>query len=188
MEVRLSEWVKLVEGLKSSGINIVHISALRSLTGLSEASLNMALWRLQRTGLLHRVARGWICLGKCEVWEIVKAAFPSAYVSMEWALHYHEVIDRPSRVITITWLGKPRISKSRTYTFELHRISKRLYFGFDPGKMIAEPEKALLDMIYIRGSAPPELNLDLLEPGKLTSYATSFPKRVHKVLTSLGIR
>lgn len=185
--MRLVDWVKLFESLRSSGVKVVHISALRSLTGLSTASLNTALWRLQKAGLVVRVARGWVCLGGCEAWEVVKAAFPSAYISMEWALHYHEVIDRPSHVVTAVWLGKPRVVRSRAFTFELHRISRRLYFGFDPGRAVAEPEKALLDTIYIRGNVPRELNLDLLDPERLASYASRFPRRVHKALASLGI-
>jgi predicted transcriptional regulator of viral defense system len=178
--MRLSEWVKLVEELKEKGYKVIHVSALRSMTGLGDASLNVALWRLQRLGLVHRVARGWVCLGKCEVWEVVRTAFPSGYISMEWALHYHEIIDQPSQVVTVVWLGKPRKVKSHVYTFELHKISKKLYFGFDAGKMIAEPEKALLDTIYLRGYVPPELNLDLLDSEKLLSYAEKFPKRLRK--------
>lgn len=185
--MRLVEWVRLVESLRGSGVKVVHVSALRSLTGLSAASLNTALWRLQRAGLVTRVARGWVCLGRCEAWEVVKAAFPSAYISMEWALHYHEVLDRPYHVVTVVWLGKPRIVRSAAFTFELHRISRRLYFGFDPEKVIAEPEKALLDTIYIRGSAPPELNLDLLNPERVASYASKFPERVRRALASLGL-
>jgi predicted transcriptional regulator of viral defense system len=186
--VRLVEWVKLIESLRSSGIKVVHVSALRSLTGLSAASLNTALWRLQKAELVARVARGWVCLGACEAWEVVKAAFPSAYISMEWALHYHEVLDRPSHVVTVVWLGKPRVVRSKAFTFELHRISRRLYFGFDPEKAIAEPEKALLDTIYIRGRAPPELNLDLLDLEKLAKYASKYPERVRRALPSLTAR
>jgi len=183
--MRLSEWVKLVEELKEKGYKVVHVSALRSMTGLGDASLNVALWRLQRLGLVHRVARGWVCLGKCEVWEVVRTAFPSGYISMEWALHYHEIIDQPSQVVTVVWLGKPRKVKSRVYTFELHKISRKLYFGFDAGKMIAEPEKALLDTIYLRGYVPPELNLDLLDLEKLVRYAERFPRKTKISIKSL---
>jgi hypothetical protein len=107
---------------------------------------------------------------------------------MEWALHHHEVLDRPSHVVTVVWLGKPRVVRSSAFTFELHRISRRLYFGFDPEKAIAEPEKALLDTIYIRGRAPPELNLDLLDPRKLAKYASKYPERVRRALPSLTAR
>ena len=186
--MRLVEWVKLIESLRGSGVRVVHISALRSLTGLSAPSLNTALWRLQRAGLVTRVARGWVCLGACEAWEVVRAAFPSAYISMEWALHHHEVLDRPSHVVTVVWLGKPRVVRSSAFTFELHRISRRLYFGFDPDKVIAEPEKALLDTIYIRGRAPPELNLDLLDAERLSRYASKYPERVRRALASLTTR
>ena len=183
--MKLREWALLLESLKREGVALVHVSALRALTGLKEESLNVALWRLEREGLVRRVVRGWVCVSDCELWEIVKAAFPSAYVTLEWALHYHDVLDQAPPMVTLAWLGKPKIVRGRPYTFELHRICSKLYFGFDPQLRLAEPEKALLDTLHLRGYAPPDLNLDLLDKGKLRLYARQFPKRVRETLESV---
>lgn len=170
------EWIKLLDSFKRRGIKVLHRSALEAIYKGKETSLSVIINRLEKKGLIKRITKNWICIPPCEVWEIVKIVFPTAYISLEWALHYHEIIDQEIEVITLVWLDKTRIVKN-TYRFEIHKISKKLYFGFSD-KGIAEPEKALLDTIYIRKKAPPELNIELLNTKKLVNYASKFPKRV----------
>ena len=186
--MKLAEWVKLFDELKSKGVRVVHVSALKSISGLDTSSLSVTLWRLEKLGLISRVTKGWVCIGECSVSEIVKAVFPSAYISLEWALHYHDVLDQEVHVVTLVWLGKPKRIKGRKYVFELHKIKRELYFGFNVESMIAEPEKALLDTIYFRGRRPPELNLELLNRNKLLSYAEKYPPRVRKAVHDLAVR
>jgi len=88
-------------------------------------------------------------------------------------------------VVTLVWLGKTRRVRSHFADFEIHKISRNLYFGFDRSTMIAEPEKALLDTIYIRGKVPAEINIDLVDKGKLLRYAEKFPKRALKEINKM---
>jgi hypothetical protein len=71
-------------------------------------------------------------------------------------------------------------------SISFRRISKNLFWGFQEkrtryGKYnIAEPEKALLDWVYLRrqeGSTinTDELDLQRLDRGKLLQYAAKFP-------------
>jgi predicted transcriptional regulator of viral defense system len=182
--MKLAEWISALEQIKLDGVKIVHVSALESLSKQSAKSLSVSLWRLEKLGLISRITRGWVCIGDHEIWEVVKTVFPSAYLSLEWALHYYELIDQEVHVITLVWLGKPKTIKGRIYTFEFHKIKRNLYFGFDD-RMVAEPEKALLDTIYFRNITPHELNLELLNVDKLTSYAERYPQRVRKKVYEL---
>ena len=184
MRTSLFMWLGFLNDLRRRGIKIVHRSAFEAFYRGKEASLAVILNRLEKKGLITRVTRNWYIIAPCEVWEIVKAIFPSAYLSLEWALHYYDILDQEIRVITLVWLGKTKIIHSNKYIFELHRISPKLYFGFDE-RMIAEPEKALLDTIYIRGKVPPELNVELLDLDKLNNYARLFPKRVKEYVKEL---
>jgi len=186
LAVKLAEWVKFFREMEAKGIRVFHVSALKSVSSLDSKALSVALWRLERRGLIRRVARGWICFGDCSIPEIVKAVFPSAYLSLEWALHYHEVLDQEVRVVTLVWLGKTKVVQSREYLFELHKIKRELYFGFNVKDMIAEPEKALLDLVYFRGKIPPELNLEFIDFSKLAAYAERYPPKVRWLL-SLGL-
>lgn len=139
--MKLAEWVNALEKIRLRGIKVVHVSALKSLSKQDAKSLSVSLWRLEKLGLISRITRGWICIANHEIWEVVKIVFPSAYLSLEWALHYHELVDQEALIITLVWLGKPKTIKGEKYTFEFHRINRGLYFGFD-NKMIAEPSSA----------------------------------------------
>jgi len=180
--MRFREWIKVIEDFRSRGIRVIHTSSLEAVTNMKKKSLTVALTRLEKTGLISRVSRGWICIQPCEIWEIVRVVYPSSYISLEWALHYHEILDQEIHVITIVWLGKPKVVKNRYYIFEIHRIKPQLHFGYND-KMIAEPEKALLDTLYIRGELPSELNLESLNPNKLYTYAEKYPKTIQKYIS-----
>ena len=178
------EWLKILQNYKKRGITVIHRSALQAIYDGEKSSLRTILYRLEKNGLLQRIARNWYCIPPCEIFEIVKVVFPSSYISLEWALHYHDIIDQRTNTITLIWLKKPKIIKN-TYTFEIHKIKEELYFGFDKDKRIAEPEKAILDTIYLRKKLPSELNIELLDKNKIQKYSKHFPRRVHKTIEKL---
>lgn len=170
------DWIKIINEFKSKGIKIVHRSALESLYSGTKASLSVIINRLEKKGLIKRITKDWLCFPPCEVWEIVRIVFPTAYISLEWALHYHDIIDQEIKIITLVSLNKTRCVKN-SYVFEIHKISRKLHFGFDE-KRIAEPEKALLDTIYLRKKVAFDLNIELLNTNRLKKYMKKFPKRV----------
>jgi predicted transcriptional regulator of viral defense system len=119
----------------------------------------------------------------------------------------------PSYLSFVTVLGRGGILNQIPYslTFATTRKSKRitlggtdvvysqlkpeLYFGYDmkQGINIAEPEKALLDQLYLisLGKASldfEELNLIDLDKKKFLSYAAKFPGRIKKGLREIKKR
>jgi len=75
---------------------------------------------------------------------------------------------------------------------EFRQLRKNLFFGhgIKKGLDIAEPEKALLDALYLlkRGKlslALEELDLSGLSPRKLNSYGSRFPRYVRSALAGL---
>lgn len=181
--MRLIKWIEAFDNLKRRGITVLHISTLEAISGMDRRSLAVALTRLENTGLIRRVGRGWICIPPCNISEIVKIVYPSAYISLEWALHHHDILDQEVHIITLVWLGKPKQIRTKHYIYELHRIKPELHFGYN-NDMIAEPEKALLDTLYIRKNLPHELNIELLDPDKLLSYSKKYPKTIQKYIQS----
>ena len=179
--MRFREWIKVIEDFRSRGIRVIHTSSLEAVTNMKKKSLTVALTRLEKTGLIRRVSRGWICIQPCEIWEIVRVVYPSSYISLEWALHYHEILNQEIHIITMIWLGKPKVVKNRYYTFEIHRIKPQLHFGYDDN-MIAEPEKALLDTLYLRKKLSDELNLETINSQKLSNYAEKYPKTIRRYI------
>jgi len=76
------------------------------------------------------------------------------------------------------------------------KISSELYWGYEEKAtrynkyLIAEPEKALLDWIYLNrqeGLPTPldELQLQFLTPAKLRDYAQRFPRTVGETIKDL---
>jgi len=106
--MRLKNWLEVFEYFRSRNIKVIHISALESKIDLKGKSLSVALNRLEKANVIKRVAKGWICIAPCEIWEITKVVFPSSYISLEWALHYHDLLDQEVKVITLVWLGKTK--------------------------------------------------------------------------------
>jgi len=89
-------------------------------------------------------------------------------------------------VLTCVTTGRPGKFRAKSVSISFRRISKNLFWGFQEkrtryGKYnIAEPEKALLDWVYLRrqeGSTinTGELDLQRLDRGKLLQYAAKFP-------------
>lgn len=92
--------------------------------------------------------------------------------------------------------GYPKTFKSRSVTIVYRKIVKDLFWGFEERATryskyrIAEPEKALLDWIYLNrqeGLPTPvdELNLQFVNFQKLREYAEKFPGTVNEVIKQL---
>jgi len=154
------------------------------ITKMSRNSLKVALWRLEKIGLICRIGKKWVCIEKCSPEDIVKVAFQPGYISMEWALFKSNVIDQAPYSVTVVWLKPRRRARICGYKFEAHKISEKLFFGCDKN-MIAYPEKALLDLIYIRKRFGYTINVEYIDTNRLLEYAKRYPKWVLKSLNIL---
>jgi hypothetical protein len=155
---------------------------------------NVFLTRALQSGLITRLTRG-VYLntrlkGEPSLEEAACFVRTPSYISAEWALHLHGVIIQAPSVCTVltlsTAVGVSRNLAWRGVTIEYSHISDRLYFGFEPreGYNLALPEKALLDCIYFRNTAPfeDELELEELDSKRLCEMAKPFPVRVRKMV------
>jgi len=119
-----------------------------------------------------------------------------SYISLESALVERGIISQnPSLLLCVT-LERPQSFKTRSVSITYRRISPDLYWGFEEKNtrynkyLIAEPEKALLDWIYLtrqEGLPTPldELQLQFLSAPKLREYALRFPRTVNNVVKDL---
>jgi hypothetical protein len=79
---------------------------------------------------------------------MLSALYPPAYVSLESALHQQGFLpDVPFETTGVTPRAT-RIFQTPLGRFRFHRIQKKLFFGYDPVTLFAEPEKAFLDYFY----------------------------------------
>lgn len=119
--------------------------------------------------------------------EVAGLLYPPSYISSEYALFMHGVMDQAPYVVTCVTLNK-----TKTFDTDLGRISyfhikPELFFGYSvqDGIILAEPEKALLDLVYLarkRGLEPTldELNWEHVRSDRLRCLLGFYPKAVRR--------
>lgn len=162
------------------------------------ANANVFLTRAQAKGLVERITRGvyvnTLREARPAVEEVACFLRTPSYISCEWALNRHGVILQSPTVCTVltlqTAVGRSRNVVAGGVTIEFSRIAPRLFNGYESkdGYNLAEPEKALLDTVYLRKKVPfpDELDWDAIDKDKLAKQAELFPatvkKRIEKIL------
>ncbi len=110
--------------------------------------------------------------------QVANMLYGPSYVSLEWALSFYGMI--PERVHTVTsmTLGRNKEFRTPVGDFIYHRLSPDSYpvgivqkqsAGFVGGFLMASPEKALADWIYItcKGLNKDQLKVELIESKRL---------------------
>jgi DNA-binding Lrp family transcriptional regulator len=176
------DWAKLLTN-EARLTDILAADEIAEKYKLHVTSVWKALSRLEDRGLVSRVSKG-IYVNKLvrdnSPLDFVRALRTDSYVSLESAL-------------TCVTLGKPKEYKTSEFTITFRTISEQLFWGFVEKQTrystykIAEPEKALLDWIYLslQGGLTPELDeIDFkrLDKQRLVKYADKFPNTVRNIL------
>jgi len=131
------------------------------LSGKSISAATQALNLLEKEGFIFRAYRGvWVQAGKNNVspYMLVPYLFPRhrAYVSFVSALHLYGMIEQIPQVVTVASTVHTTTLRTKLGVFSAHRIAPSFFDGFDwyqgtGSFLIAEPEKALVDSLYLSG-------------------------------------
>jgi predicted transcriptional regulator of viral defense system len=178
---------------------LVRTEALARKHGLSERVVRNALRRYESRGLVERVSTK-IYINhfnqQFSPRDLVNVLRPRSYISLESALVERGIITQSPSVLICVTPGYPQSFRSKSVSIVYRKISSQLYWGFEEKAtlyntyLIAEPEKALLDWIYLNrqeGLPTPldELHLQFLKPAKLRDYALRFPRTVNESIKDL---
>ena len=121
---------------------------------------------------------------------------------MEYALSRYGILSQRVYTLTLVTPRLPYTYKTEKATYEYHQISKKLFWGYRKEGVIniAQPEKALLDLLYIRcvknremdfiavKSLLDDMDVSDLDNEKLHLYSEIFPPKTREFLTKLGLR
>jgi predicted transcriptional regulator of viral defense system len=148
---------------------------------LSRAVQKKLIYRLSGGYYVNSFLKGWPSVE--EVGCFLRA--PS-YISGEWALHKYGLLLQAPQTCTIITLhssvGESRSLDYQGITLEFSKIAPKLFFGFktDGYYNLATAEKALLDLLYLRGKIPfaDELELSEVDFEKLLDFSKKFPKTI----------
>lgn len=126
-----------------------------------------------------------------EVCLIANKLVEPSYLSLEYALRYYNLIPEMVYLITSISTRKTKLIKTPLGDFRYRVLKEDLFFGYriiEAGGVsykMAEPEKALLDFLYLRSDIKSEEDLEglrinqdvfqeIINPEKLEEYARSF--------------
>jgi predicted transcriptional regulator of viral defense system len=188
--MKFDEFIKIVEDLP-----IIEIKVLKMKT-MHLNILRVQISRWQKSGKLLQLKRGIYVLApryrKVEIYEPYVASLlknPS-YISLEKALEFHSLIPEAVSVYTSVTPKRPARFVSEVGVFDYKHIKPSLFWGYTSISVnkqtafMASSEKALLDLIYLKGM---KISLEYLEGlrlqnvekinlDKLFNYAKKFKK------------
>jgi len=145
--------LQIIETLHSKHISLITPKDYQRIFKIQNTNTAYkSLQRLRTCGLLDRIKDGLYLLKNSGLHDftIANAIICPSYVSLESALSRYGILSQfPFTVTSITFKKSREIQYIKTY--EYTRVSPFLYFGFqkESGYLIASPEKALIDMIYL---------------------------------------
>jgi len=178
---------------------IVRLEELARKYKRSEAVVRNALRRQENNGLVERVSTKLYINhlnSQFSPRDLVNLLRPKSYISLESALVEKGIINQSPSALTCVAPTHPQSYHSKSANIVYRKISPNLYWGFEEKNtrynkyLIAEPEKALLDWIYLsrqEGLPTPldEFQLQFLSVSKLRKYAEKFPRTVQQTLNDL---
>ncbi|RLC90270.1 MAG: hypothetical protein DRI37_01875 [Chloroflexi bacterium] len=154
-------------------------------------ALYVTLNRLVKYGVLVRLRRGvyQVALRSPDLACIANQLVYPSYLSFESALSRHGILSQVPYTLTFATTHRSQRMALGETEVEFRQLKRDLFFGYTLalGLYVAEPEKALLDQLYMvtRGLSNlilDELDLSSIDPQRLQAYAASFPATVQIVV------
>ncbi len=176
----------VVKQIYQSKLDLLTTKTLRDMLGsnVPQATFFSMLARLTRQNVLQKLERDKYILvgGRVHDFRIANFLYEPSYVSLEAALNFHGVLSQfPYEIASMT-TRKPVTKTVDEKTFRYARIKNLLFWGYEPiqGFLIAQPEKALLDLLYLMSKGLAIVHTDELDASKLDKtrfmlYAKKFP-------------
>jgi len=170
------------------------VADLEKILGLKRESLYVALHRLVRSGALNRLRRGvyHFSLRPEDLPRIANLLYQPSYVSFESAMARYGIVSQVPYTVTFATPRRTKRMRLGDTQVEFHQVREDLFFGYvlEQALYVAEPEKALLDQVYLkrRGKvslALEDLDLSGLNVERLREYARRFPAYVGASLQEL---
>lgn len=160
------------------------------LAGISDPNpIKVQMSRWTKTGKLIQLKRGIYIFSepyrKTKIFEPYLAAIlkrPS-YLSLEKALEYHHLIPEGVGVFTSVTTKRPEKLTTPLGTFDYRHIHSSLFWGYESfliqnqTAFMAHPEKALLDLIYLKHI---HLTMDYLKEMRLQNLETIDSQRLNE--------
>jgi predicted transcriptional regulator of viral defense system len=155
---KLVNWYLFERKLKEKGLILFSPLEIRRIFGVSKVAATFLIHRYTKKGFIRRLKRGIYALYDVSVPDIYLAnkLYEPSYVSLEFALSFHRVIPETVYEITSVSTKPTRQFSALGKVFSYHRIRGKVFTGYsvyrqgDVSGSIADPEKAFVDLTYLR--------------------------------------
>lgn len=190
---RISD-IELLQLLKSLNKSYFTVADLEKILKMERDVLYVTLNRLTKSGVLIRLKRG-VYQPEFQSLELEKTAnelyYPS-YLSFESALSRYGILSQIPYSLTFATTRTTKKQSLAGREVEYKQLKDELFFGYTlvTGIYVAEPEKAVLDQLYLmsKGRTVSDINewsLVALDKEKLLTYSNKFPQVVQREIKEL---
>ena len=165
------------------------------LLGINPKNRRVALSRLTKRKVLRRLRRDLyeVILKPADVLEVSNIIYQPSYLSFTYCLGKVGILNQIAYEIEFATPKKTKRIEIRNRNVIFRQINKKLFFGYSLKDNIftAEPEKALLDTLYLKLKGLTDLNLEELNlkdlsRKKFLQWSKKFPVPVQKMAKELA--
>ncbi len=169
-----------------SGFSFFTLKTLRDILEISkESTLFSIVKKLIKAGVLLKIEKDKYLLKRREANDFALANFiyQPSYISFESALNFYGILSQfPYEISSVT--ARKSVKKVfQDKIFVYSHIKKELFWGYEKKEnfLIALPEKALLDQVYLMSKGCKSINLDeydlsRMKVSRLKEYLSKYPK------------
>jgi len=186
------DWVTIIRK-EAQTSSILRSDELARKYGVIPPAVTQALARQEQKGLVQHVSNKVYFNGLAQDGsprDLLNVLRNEAYLSLESGLREYGISTQSPRTLTCVTTERPKEFKAGNIAISYRSITPRLYWGFVRkttrygSYLLAEPEKAILDWIYLglqNGTAPAldELDFGSADRQKLLNYARRFPSSTY---------
>lgn len=186
--------IELITKLSSFNKPYFTVADLEKILGLDKKSLLVTLTRLVKSGVLIRPRKNvYLVFSESRpIEEVANQIYFPSYLSFESALSRHGILSQIPYTLTFATTRPSKKMMLGNVEVEFSHIKPSLFFGYTRAGSIniADPEKALLDQLYLvskgtRSISIEELDFSRIDKTKLYSYASKFPPYINPFLSQV---
>ena len=174
---------KLLKKIDSIPKTFFSLKDLSKIGGINKSSLKVYISRAVKSGDIVRLVNGLYAKNINNIsWEnLAINIYNPSYISFESALNYYNLLVQQANSLTLATSKRRKNINIHNQLISYRHIKNSLFWGYirKDDYLIAEPEKAFLDLAYLslNGYAhfdPEEINLNLLDKKKIEKYLKKF--------------
>lgn len=187
--------IKVIQNMEISLFTLSDFAKIFELN--NQQTLYKKIARLEQKQIIKKLIKGkyQFLLAKMNDFYLANFLYSPSYISLESALSFYSLITGFSYQITSLTPRPTKTIEINDKEYKYTHISPNLFWGYEKREnfLLAEPEKSLLDYIYLatKGLRNPifdEMDLSKLNHDKLELYAQKFHNQsMNKILKNLNV-